>query len=71
MGLIKWAAVGALGYAFYNYAIKNTRIPVQSAEVPPMVRDAGPDNMVDPAKAWTKVDQASDESFPASNPPAY
>ncbi|HEY0150062.1 MAG TPA: hypothetical protein VGB70_13805 [Allosphingosinicella sp.] len=33
-------------------------------------RQAGPDAMRDPPKEWTKVDEASDESFPASDPPA-
>lgn len=33
-------------------------------------RPAGPDSMRDPPKKWTKVDEASDESFPASDPPA-
>lgn len=35
------------------------------------VRDAGPDAMRDTnARPWSPVDQASDESFPASDPPA-
>ena len=35
------------------------------------VRDAGPEAMRDPpADAWTGVDEASDQSFPASDPPA-
>ena len=34
------------------------------------VRPAGPSAMRDPPKEWTKVDEASDESFPASDPPA-
>lgn len=35
------------------------------------VRDAGPQAMRDPpAREWTKVDEYSDESFPASDPPA-
>lgn len=35
-------------------------------------RSAGPDAMRDtPKRAWTPVDQAGDESFPASDPPSY
>jgi hypothetical protein len=34
-------------------------------------RQAGPEAMRDPPKSWTKVDEASDESFPASDPPAF
>jgi hypothetical protein len=34
------------------------------------VRPAGPEAMRDPPKEWSKVDEASDESFPASDPPA-
>jgi hypothetical protein len=33
-------------------------------------RSAGPAAMRDPPTDWEKVDQASDESFPASDPPA-
>jgi hypothetical protein len=33
-------------------------------------RSAGPEAMRDPPKEWTRVDEASDESFPASDPPA-
>ena len=33
-------------------------------------RVAGPEGMRDPPKEWTEVDEASDESFPASDPPA-
>jgi hypothetical protein len=33
-------------------------------------RQAGPDSMRDPPSEWSKVDEASDESFPASDPPA-
>jgi hypothetical protein len=32
-------------------------------------RSAGPGAMRDPPKDWTRADEASDESFPASDPP--
>lgn len=35
------------------------------------VRDSGPDAMRDPTqREWSGVDEASDQSFPASDPPA-
>ena len=34
------------------------------------VRPAGPSSMRDPPEQWGKVDEASDESFPARDPPA-
>jgi hypothetical protein len=34
------------------------------------VRQAGPETMRHPPKSWTPADEASDESFPASDPPA-
>lgn len=38
--------------------------------VPTPVRPAGPRQMQNPPKRWDKVDEESDESFPASDPPA-
>ena len=37
----------------------------------PHQRSAGPEAMKHPPRSWDKVDQAADESFPASDPPAY
>lgn len=39
----------------------------EESEAP--VRDAGPEAMKDPPAEWDDVDEAADESFPASDPP--
>ena len=46
--------------------------PSTKKQTPPpkKVRDAGPDAMDNPPQRWNDVDEASDESFPASDPPA-
>jgi len=33
------------------------------------VRNAGPESMQNPPEEWDLIDEASDESFPASDPP--
>jgi hypothetical protein len=40
-------------------------------DAPGAVRSAGPEAMRDPPNEWDAVDQALDESFPASDPPSY
>ncbi|MET1755107.1 hypothetical protein ABVV53_06510 [Novosphingobium sp. RD2P27] len=77
MGLIRLAAVGAAGYAFYKYATRDSESQAAFAshakgpnENFSKVRDAGADQMANAPKSWNKVDEASDESFPASDPPA-
>jgi uncharacterized membrane protein YebE (DUF533 family) len=78
MALLKLAALGALGYVGWKYyeKSKDQSPPAFATGQEPgenlaKVRDAGPEAMADPPKReWSKEDQASDESFPASDPPA-
>jgi len=52
---------------------KQQHTPDRSKQPPPKkkpVRDAGPESMENPPEDWTEEDEASDESFPASDPPA-
>ncbi|WP_265499846.1 hypothetical protein [Paracoccus beibuensis] len=47
------------------------RMPVSDPHGPRhRVRDAGPEEMASPPRDWDRVDEMSDESFPASDPPA-
>lgn len=69
MGLIKLATAGAVGYALYKYATQNKPEEAAAGGASP-VRDSGPDNMTTPPRSWSKTDEASDESFPASDPPS-
>lgn len=43
----------------------------EKIEPPEYVRPAGPKSMRDPPRCWDEVDEAGDESFPASDPPAF
>ncbi len=77
MALIKLAALGALGYVGYKYfeKTKNEGAAAFASNQATggnktKVRDAGPGAMADKPQGWSKVDQQSDESFPASDPPA-
>ena len=77
MGLLQVAAVSALGYFGYRYWQKKqvqdspAFAQGQSAEANfSKVRDAGPKAMRDRPDSWGKVDEESDQSFPASDPPA-
>lgn len=73
--ILKLAALGALGYAGYKYYEKNRGDSPSPAfagnQGGATIRDAGPKAMRDKtARDWNKVDQESDASFPASDPPA-
>lgn len=73
--MLRLLALGALGYAGYRYYRKNYAgsAPVAFAgnQGAATIRDAGPEAMrSDPVRPWQKVDEESDQSFPASDPPA-
>ncbi|MCB2074187.1 MAG: hypothetical protein H6917_05315 [Novosphingobium sp.] len=78
MGLIKMALAGAAGYAFYRYTQNRQKNAPKAAfavgegasENFSQVRNAGPEAMRDQPRRWSKTDEASDESFPASDPPS-
>lgn len=79
MALLKMAALGALGYVGYKYYEKTFAHQGRAAfaggqgneDGVHQVRDSGPESMRDKTlREWDKADQASDESFPASDPPA-
>jgi hypothetical protein len=74
MGLMQWAVAGAIGYGIYRYANRQPG-KLQHAGFAPgetdgenfaKVRHAGPEGMRSDPPKWDK----SDESFPASDPPA-
>jgi hypothetical protein len=76
MALFRLAAVSAAAYGLYRYFNRDqavTRAAFASGESTPGhtdVRNAGPESMRSNPPEWDKVDEASDESFPASDPPA-
>ena len=78
MGLLQIAALGAAGFVAYKYVTRASghegKVAFASGETNganfAKVRHAGPDAMRGDEPGWDKTDQASDESFPASDPPA-
>lgn len=59
--LLKYAALSLLAL-YRSRRARKTRAAAT-------VRDAGPEAMRDPPKSWDRVDERSDQSFPASDPP--
>jgi hypothetical protein len=77
MGIIKLATLGVLTVAGLRWLSRNgdvERAAFASGEANPegfsQVRNAGPTAMAHATSKWDRVDEASDESFPASDPPA-
>lgn len=78
--LLGLGAFGAAAYGAYRYFTKQQGakpVPQHAAfaddeagrNTPNAVRDAGPAAMRSDPSEWDDVDQASDESFPSSDPP--
>jgi hypothetical protein len=60
LGLSFAACAGTLAWMRRRKAARPDVLPV---------RDAGPECMQNPPRSWDMTDEASDESFPASDPP--
>jgi predicted negative regulator of RcsB-dependent stress response len=82
MSILRLMVAGAGGYAawrWWQHSHPSRAEPAAFAngESEPanfdQTRSAGPEGMRDATKSreWDKVDQAADESFPASDSPAY
>jgi hypothetical protein len=79
MGLLQVAAAGAAGYVLYRF-IKHEKALQDPVAFAPgeaghgtaaqQVRNAGPESMRSDPPHWDHIDEASDESYPASDPPA-
>ncbi len=63
---VSLALIAGAAAATYSLHLKRTRRERRAFRP---VRDAGPDAMTNPPSDWDSVDQAIDESFPASDPP--
>ncbi|MEO6716256.1 MAG: hypothetical protein ABIM50_03285 [Novosphingobium sp.] len=76
MSLLKLAFASTAAYAFYRYAKRQPESPRaafavgESTPGPGEVRNAGPEAMHSDPPHWDHIDQASDESYPASDAPA-
>lgn len=76
MGTAKIIATGLLGYGAYRWLARRAA-PGRAAFAPgeanasgfSQVRNAGPDAMAGNHAHWDRVDEASDQSFPASDAP--
>ena len=72
--MLKLLALAGLGYAGYRYYQKTNHgssVAFAGNQGEARVRDAGPEAMRDESpRTWTKADEESDQSFPASDPPA-
>lgn len=66
---LRFLTLTAAAYAVLAFLRRVHTARRPSRHVLPEVRDAGPQAMKDPPASWDAVDEAVDESFPASDPP--
>jgi hypothetical protein len=70
-----WGALvlaATFGFLLGRRAARSRAVTPPAPVAAAPVRDAGPENMADPEpRGWDRVDEGSDESFPASDPPSY
>jgi hypothetical protein len=64
--MLKIVGLGLIGITGLAYLAAHRRRPAPEF---PYVRPAGQEEMKNPPRTWDKVDETSDESFPASDPP--
>jgi len=76
MALFKLTLASAVAYGLYRYLNREQQLQRaafaagESTPGPVEVRNAGPEAMRSDPPEWDRVDEASDESYPASDPPA-
>lgn len=68
--LLAGIAFAATLLAARRAASEPRRLPAPAGGAPHPVRPAGPAAMRDPPPRWDEIDEASDQSFPASDAPA-
>ncbi|HYD88789.1 MAG TPA: hypothetical protein VEA80_15045 [Vitreimonas sp.] len=70
VGAAALVGAGVLAYRAMKKRKQNSEGEQLQAHPMPNVRDAGAENMSSAPKRWSRTDERSDESFPASDAPS-